>query len=194
MIFRAFSTDASTPTALPAIMPLYSPRQLAAAGYLDAAMVEPLTAIRRHHPLLFDFVLKRHLRLAADASRRPFSRPAASSSAAEMRKKSAGTCAPRVLVTSSGDHHAPRVLFPEYGCSVNELCAILEAIADTRTHATWARKLACYRANRYPCTCGAINSWVGRLEISPRQDRYAECTRVKETLNKPPQNAAAKSN
>ena len=23
-----------------------------------------------------------------------------------------------------------------------------------------------------------INSWVGRLEISPRQDRYAECTRV----------------
>lgn len=49
---------------LPAIMPLYSPRQLAGAGYLDAAMVEPLTAIRRHHPLLFDFVLKRHLRLA----------------------------------------------------------------------------------------------------------------------------------
>lgn len=49
---------------LPAIMPLYSPRQLVGAGYLDAAMVEPLTAIRRHHPLLFDFVLKRHLRLA----------------------------------------------------------------------------------------------------------------------------------
>ena len=163
---------------LPAIMPLYSPRQLAAAGYLDAAMVEPLTAIRRHHPLLFDFVLKRHLRLAGRRlapavfeTRRFFER-------GEMRKKSAGTCAPRVLVTSSGDHHAPRVLFPEYGCSVNDLCAILEAIADTRTHATWARKLACYRATRYPCTCGAINSWVGRLEISPRQDRYAECTRV----------------
>jgi len=49
---------------LPAIMPLYSPRQLAETGYLEAAMVEPLTAIRRHHPLLFDFVLKRHLRLA----------------------------------------------------------------------------------------------------------------------------------
>ena len=48
---------------LPAIMPLYSPRQLAESGYLDAALIEPLTAIRRHHPLLFDFVLKRHLRL-----------------------------------------------------------------------------------------------------------------------------------
>ena len=48
---------------LPAIMPLYSPRQLADAGYLDAAMIEPLTLIRRHHPLLFDFVLKRHLRI-----------------------------------------------------------------------------------------------------------------------------------
>lgn len=48
---------------LPAIMPLYSPRQLVNAGYLDAAKLEPLGAIRRHHPLLFDFVLKRHLRL-----------------------------------------------------------------------------------------------------------------------------------
>ncbi len=47
---------------LPAIMPLYSPRHLAEAGYLEMAMVEPLGAIRRHHPLLFDFVLKRHLR------------------------------------------------------------------------------------------------------------------------------------
>ncbi|MCX7172096.1 MAG: amidohydrolase family protein, partial [Proteobacteria bacterium] len=46
---------------LPAIMPLYSPRQLAAAGYLAMAAVEPLTVIRRHHPLLFDFVLKRQL-------------------------------------------------------------------------------------------------------------------------------------
>jgi len=48
---------------LPAIMPLYSPRQLADAGYLDAAKVAPLTLIRHHNPLLFDFVLKRHLRL-----------------------------------------------------------------------------------------------------------------------------------
>jgi len=46
---------------LPAIMPLYSPRQLAESGYLAAAAVAPLTAIRRHHPLLFDFVLKRQL-------------------------------------------------------------------------------------------------------------------------------------
>lgn len=48
---------------LPAIMPLYSPHRLAQAGYLEMASVEPLTAIRRHHPLLFDFALKRHLRL-----------------------------------------------------------------------------------------------------------------------------------
>jgi uncharacterized protein len=48
---------------LPAIMPLYSPRGLAAAGLLDAAAVVPLSAIRRHNPLLFDFVIKRHLAL-----------------------------------------------------------------------------------------------------------------------------------
>ena len=48
---------------LPGLMPLYSPRQLAAQGLLDPAAVAPLTAIRRHNPLLFDFVQKRHLNL-----------------------------------------------------------------------------------------------------------------------------------
>jgi mannonate dehydratase len=48
---------------IPALMPLYSPRQLAADGLLDPAAVEPLSAMRRHNALLFDFVLKRHLRL-----------------------------------------------------------------------------------------------------------------------------------
>ncbi|MFA6310521.1 MAG: amidohydrolase family protein [Sterolibacterium sp.] len=48
---------------LPGIMPLYSLRQLAESGYLDATTIAPLTSIHRHHPLLFDFVLKRHLRL-----------------------------------------------------------------------------------------------------------------------------------
>lgn len=47
---------------LPAIMPLYSPRHLVETGLLDVAAEAPLTAIRRHNPLLFDFVLKRHLR------------------------------------------------------------------------------------------------------------------------------------
>ena len=47
---------------LPAIMPLYSPRHLVETRLLDAAAEAPLTAIRRHNPLLFDFVLKRHLR------------------------------------------------------------------------------------------------------------------------------------
>jgi mannonate dehydratase len=50
---------------VPAIMPLYSPRHLVASGLLDAAAAAPLTAIRRHNPLLFDFVLKRHLRSGA---------------------------------------------------------------------------------------------------------------------------------
>lgn len=46
---------------LPGVLPLFSPRQLAAAGLLDRAAVKPLQAIQEHNPLLFDFVLKRHL-------------------------------------------------------------------------------------------------------------------------------------
>jgi mannonate dehydratase len=66
---------------IPAIMPLYSPRQLAADGLLDPVAIAPLSAIRRHNALLFDFVLKRHLRLdgrrladAVFATRRFFER------------------------------------------------------------------------------------------------------------------------
>jgi mannonate dehydratase len=47
---------------LPGIMPLYAPARLAGLGLLDAAAVAPLSAIRRHNPILFDFVLKRHVR------------------------------------------------------------------------------------------------------------------------------------
>lgn len=47
---------------LPAIMPLYSPRHLVDIGLLDAVAAAPLIAIRRHNPLMFDFVLKRNLR------------------------------------------------------------------------------------------------------------------------------------
>lgn len=49
---------------LPGVMPLFSPRQLAAAGLLEAGEVPMLETIQGHNPLLFDFVLKRHLRLA----------------------------------------------------------------------------------------------------------------------------------
>ena len=49
---------------LPGLMPLYSPRLLAEQGLIDTTAVEPLAAIRRHNPLLFDFVVKRHLRVA----------------------------------------------------------------------------------------------------------------------------------
>jgi mannonate dehydratase len=47
---------------LPGVMPLYAPQRLAQAGLLDASAVEPLRRIRVHNALLFDFVLKRHLR------------------------------------------------------------------------------------------------------------------------------------
>jgi mannonate dehydratase len=47
---------------LPGIMPLYAPARLADLGLLDAAAVAPLSAIRRHNAILFDFVLKRHVR------------------------------------------------------------------------------------------------------------------------------------
>jgi mannonate dehydratase len=48
---------------LPGLLPLYAPADLVDQGLLDPAAVEPLVAIRRHNPLLFDFVLKRSLRL-----------------------------------------------------------------------------------------------------------------------------------
>lgn len=48
---------------LPGVMPLYSARLIAGQGLIADAAVQPLVAIRRHNPLLFDFVLKRSLRL-----------------------------------------------------------------------------------------------------------------------------------
>jgi len=51
---------------LPGVMPLYAPQRLADAGLLDAGAVAPLRRIREHNPLLFDFVLKRHLRLGTN--------------------------------------------------------------------------------------------------------------------------------
>jgi mannonate dehydratase len=47
---------------LPGVMPLFSLRRLVAEGYLPAAAAPVLSEIRRYNPLLFDFVLKRHLR------------------------------------------------------------------------------------------------------------------------------------
>jgi uncharacterized protein len=47
---------------LPGVMPLYSVDYMVSLGYIPRAAAAPLTEIRRHNPLLFDFVLKRHLR------------------------------------------------------------------------------------------------------------------------------------
>jgi uncharacterized protein len=48
---------------LPGVLPIFSPARLAADGLLPSAAVKPLIAVRQHNPLLFDFVLKRHLRV-----------------------------------------------------------------------------------------------------------------------------------
>lgn len=47
---------------LPGVMPLFSMKTMHAQGYLKASKVAFLSELRRHNPLLFDFVLKRHLR------------------------------------------------------------------------------------------------------------------------------------
>ncbi len=47
---------------LPGIMPLYSMSQLTQLGVIEPRLAPVLAAIREHNPLLFDFVLKRHLR------------------------------------------------------------------------------------------------------------------------------------
>lgn len=66
---------------LPGIMPLYSVDYMVELKYIEPVMAPVLSAIRRHNPLLFDFVLKRHLtvngkRLAASVfETRPFFTP-----------------------------------------------------------------------------------------------------------------------
>ncbi len=49
---------------LPGVMPLFSLTRLVRLGLLPEAEAALLSAIRRHNPLLFDFVLKRRLRSA----------------------------------------------------------------------------------------------------------------------------------
>lgn len=47
---------------LPGLMPIFSVDYIVSLGLLEAAAAPVLTEIRRHNPLLFDFVLKRNLR------------------------------------------------------------------------------------------------------------------------------------
>jgi len=44
------------------VMPLYSVDTLVKLGFLERAAAPVLIELRRHNPLLFDFVAKRHLR------------------------------------------------------------------------------------------------------------------------------------
>ena len=48
---------------LPGVLPLFSLKQMVRRGYVMESEAEVLSAIRRHNPLLFDFVLKRTLRI-----------------------------------------------------------------------------------------------------------------------------------
>jgi predicted TIM-barrel fold metal-dependent hydrolase len=58
---------------LPGVMPIFSVDFLASIRLIDEAAAPVLKEIRLHNPLLFDFVLKRHLRAgAARLSRRVF--------------------------------------------------------------------------------------------------------------------------
>ena len=52
---------------LPGVMPLFSVQKLVSMKMLDEKAAEPLTEIRQHNPLLFDFVLKRALRSGGKA-------------------------------------------------------------------------------------------------------------------------------
>ena len=45
------------------VMPLFSVQKFAEQGLLDEAAVPVIQALRDYNPLLFDFVLKRHLRV-----------------------------------------------------------------------------------------------------------------------------------
>ncbi|MGH8673618.1 MAG: hypothetical protein ACREVG_04855 [Burkholderiales bacterium] len=47
---------------LPGIMPIFSVGYLVSLGLVQESAAPVLTEIRNHNPLLFDFVLKRHLR------------------------------------------------------------------------------------------------------------------------------------
>lgn len=48
---------------LPGVLPLFSLKQIMRHGYITEGEAEVLSAIRHHNPLLFDFVLKRTLRI-----------------------------------------------------------------------------------------------------------------------------------
>jgi len=68
---------------LPAVMPLISLKQLVRHHYISAGQAPVLSQIRKHNPLLFDFVLKRTLRAGVRSfsrdvfhTRRAFERPA----------------------------------------------------------------------------------------------------------------------
>jgi mannonate dehydratase len=52
---------------LPGVMPIFSVAYLASLGLIEESMTHTFKEIRLHNPLLFDFVLKRHLRAGGKA-------------------------------------------------------------------------------------------------------------------------------
>ena len=52
---------------LPGLMPVFSVDYVASSGLIEETSTGVLKEIRAHNPLLFDFVLKRHLRSSGKA-------------------------------------------------------------------------------------------------------------------------------
>ncbi len=79
---------------LPGVLPLFPARLIAASGFLDETLVPVLARLHRYNPLLYDFVLKRHLRWQGQRfsprvfeTRRVFRRAVRAGENREQRKK-----------------------------------------------------------------------------------------------------------
>lgn len=95
---------------LPGVMPLISVSRMVDLGFIESAAAPVLMEIRSHNPLLFDFVLKRHLRaggkrLAPVAfETRAFFQPAVSQPSDSAANANSGS--PRALAYHRGRSHA----------------------------------------------------------------------------------------
>ena len=95
---------------LPGVMPLISVSRMVDLGFIESAAAPVLMEIRSHNPLLFDFVLKRHLRaggkrLAPVAfETRTFFQPAVSQPSDSAANANSGS--PRALAYHRGRSHA----------------------------------------------------------------------------------------
>ena len=82
---------------LPGVMPIFSVDYLVSLGLVQESAAPVLKEIRAHNPLLFDFVLKRHLRSNGKALAKAYSRRGRSStppSSSRARRGAGATAGP----------------------------------------------------------------------------------------------------